>query len=148
MRSDDVFPSKYLKPSDMPLTATIDRVEMELVGKERERRAVLYLHGSDKALVLNKVNFNTLEKITGQPDTEKWTGASVTLYAARTMFAGEEVDCTRIKAAPPTGPTKATRKPPAKPVQPGLATATGTAGPLGKPVLDDDDTDDDDPPPF
>lgn len=97
----DAFPSKYLKASDLKGTepvVTIDRVEFEAVGRDREMKGVVYFVGKDKGVVLNKTNANKITSIAGSPLTEDWNGIKIKLYATETEFAGETVECIRIKA--------------------------------------------------
>ena len=100
MNIDTVFPSKYLKSSDIgdqqPVVA-IDRVEIEEIGRDEDSKPVIYFMGMNKGLVLNKTNAKKIIEITGSKDTEMWAGTKVRLYATETQFAGDTVDCIRIK---------------------------------------------------
>lgn len=97
---NDVFPSKFLKASDLqgaePIV-TMARVAFEPVGRDREMKAVLYFAGKQKGLVLNKTNANKITEITGSGITEEWEGQRIRLYATETQFGGDTVDCIRIK---------------------------------------------------
>lgn len=101
MNINDAFPSHYLKASDLgdaqPLV-TIDRVEIEAVGRDKEMKPVVYFTGKDKGIVLNKTNSKKIAQIAESPDTDDWRGVKVTLYATETEFGGETVECIRIKA--------------------------------------------------
>ena len=97
---NDAFPSKFMKASDLQGTepiVTIDRVDFEPVGRDREMKAVLYFAGKTKGLVLNKTNATKISQLVGSDLTEEWTGQRVRLYATETTFGGETVDCIRIK---------------------------------------------------
>ena len=99
---NDAFPSKFLKASDLAGAEPIvvmDRVEFEPVGRDREMKAVLYFHGKQKGLVLNKTNANKITEITGTALTEEWHGQRIRLYATETTFGGDTVDCVRVKPA-------------------------------------------------
>jgi len=99
---NDAFPSDYIKASDLKgheVVVTIDRVEMEEVGRQRESKAVLYFQGKDKGMVLNKTNAKKIIEISGSAITEEWPGVRIKLYPTETEFAGETVDCIRIKPA-------------------------------------------------
>lgn len=104
MNIHDAFPSNYLKASDLgeaqPMVQ-IDRVEMEPVGRDKEMKPIVYFKGKQKGLVLNKTNSKKIAEIASSPDTEDWVGVSVKLFATETEFAGETVECIRIKAAKP-----------------------------------------------
>ena len=101
MNIDSAFPSNYLKASDLGTGApvvTIDRVEVEPVGRDREMKPVLYFKGKEKGVVLNKTNSNMIASLLGSRDTEDWTGCQIRLYATTTEFGGETVECIRVKA--------------------------------------------------
>ena len=129
---NDAFPSNYLKASDIqgkePLV-TIDRVVFEPVGRKREMKAVIYFKGKDKGVVLNKTNANKIVEITGSAITEEWDGAQIRLYATETEFAGETVDCIRVKPANGSKMPRMTPKPAPPPV---------VDYDHGEPVTDDD----------
>jgi hypothetical protein len=107
---NDVFPSKYLKTSDLGGTepiVTIDRVEWQPVGHDREMKAVLYFVGKKKAIVLNKTMANKLVEITGGAITEEWAGAKVQLFSAEATFGGDTYDVVRMRAVPHSKPKMA-----------------------------------------
>ena len=57
MHRDDLFPSKYLKAADVgehTHSAVIRLVQLEELGSEREKKAVVYFRDNPKGLVLNK----------------------------------------------------------------------------------------------
>jgi hypothetical protein len=97
---NDAFPSNYLKASDLQgreAVVTIDRVEFEAVGREREMKAVVYFQGKQKGIVLNKTNAKKIIEISGSAITEEWPGTQIKIYPTETEFGGETVDCIRIK---------------------------------------------------
>lgn len=97
---NDAFPSNYLKASDLAgnqVVVTIDRVEFELVGREREEKAVVYFLGKTKGVVLNKTNAKKITEIAGSALTEEWHGVAIVLFPTETEFGGETVECIRIK---------------------------------------------------
>jgi len=98
---NEAFPSNYLKASDLKgnqAVVTIDRVEFEPVGRDREMKAVIYFIGKNKGVVLNKTNARKITEISGSALTEEWHGVAVVLYPTETEFGGEVVDCIRIKS--------------------------------------------------
>lgn len=122
---NEAFPSKFLKASDLkgaePIV-TVDRVEYEEVGKDKDRKAVLYFVGKDKGLVLNKTNANKITQLLNSPVTEEWHGRKIRLYATETNFGSELVDCIRVKPVPSAGngsrpPQVAPPPPPPPPVE-------------------------------
>ena len=115
MKKDDVFPSRFLKCSDLhgrPITVTIERAPLETLkssdGKE-QTKIVLYFRGAKKALPLNITNWDACAEICGE-DTEDWPGHQVELYPAKTQMAGKTVDCIRIR--PPAQRELPKQKPP------------------------------------
>lgn len=99
---DNVFPSNYLKASDLgdaSPAVTIDRVEIEAIGRNKEMKPVIYFQGKEKGLVLNKTNAKKIADLTGSKDTDDWSGCRIRIYATETEFGGETVECIRIKAA-------------------------------------------------
>lgn len=115
---NDAFPSNYLKASDLKgrqVIVTIDRVEMEQVGRDKELKPVLYFTGKDKGIVLNKTNANKIMQLTSSPVTEEWVGFPIVIYPTETSFQGEQVECIRVKAAPANTPRRTPPPPPPPP---------------------------------
>src|SRR5215469_3987160 len=103
MRSNEAFPSKFLKSADVkgkPIVATISHMEMELVGQgqEQKQKPVLYLEG-EKPMVLNRTNFEALEDAFG--DSDDWPGHKIKIKCVRTQFQGKSVDGLRVEAIVP-----------------------------------------------
>jgi hypothetical protein len=102
MKRDEIFPSKYLKASDLnkPIVVTIDSAQLELLknpeGKEQSK-VVLYFRGAKKALPLNITNWDAVAAICGE-DTDNWPGGRIELYADKTRMGGKTVDCIRVRA--------------------------------------------------
>ena len=100
VRASDMFPSKYLKSSDVkdkPVTATISHLTQELVGqgKDAERKPILHFEGSVKPLILNKTNAVTIEQAFG--DSDDWPGHRVRIGCVETSYAGKAIDGIRVK---------------------------------------------------
>ena len=117
---NDAFPSNYLKASDIrgaEPVVTIDHVAFEAVGRQREMKAVVYFKGKEKGVVLNKTNATKITQIAGTDLTEQWDGVRVKLYATETEFAGETVECIRVKAVPPQA-ARGVAQTPARPTPP------------------------------
>jgi hypothetical protein len=133
----EAFPSHYLKASDLQgreVAVTIERVEFEPVGREREMKAIVSFVGKTKGMVLNKTNARKIVEIVGSALTEDWYGTTITLYPTECEFGGETVDCLRVKAAARTArPLPLPRVPPAPPVARSNGAATHT-----EPITADD----------
>ena len=103
MKMNDVFPSNYLKASEIPegtmVPLRIDRVEIEEFGqgKEKESKPVVYFVGKEKGLVLNKTNWQSISYVHGD-ESDDWHGKPVQLFRDMTTFGGKPVECLRIKA--------------------------------------------------
>jgi hypothetical protein len=121
MNIDSAFPSNYLKASDLADKApvvTIDRVDVEPIGRDKEIKPVIYFAGKEKGLVLNKTNAKKIAELTGSKDTEDWHGCQIRIYASQTEFAGEMVECVRVKAVGAAAQKSAPKPAPApEPVQ-------------------------------
>jgi hypothetical protein len=103
MNIGTAFPSQYLKAADLQgkePAVTIERVEFEPVGQDKQMKPVLYFAGKEKGMVLNKTNAQTILTLTGTEETDDWGGFSVRLYSTKVQFEGRVVDSIRIKAAP------------------------------------------------
>ena len=127
MNINDAFPSNYLKASDLKgkaVVVTIRSVELEEVGRTKERKPVLYFQGKEKGIVLNRTNSKKIAELAGSQDTDDWHGVEVAIYPTETEFGGETVECIRIKA-PKAAQRKAAPPPEPEPV-------------VGGPVFDDD----------
>ena len=98
MNIDNAFPSKYLKAADFatPTTYEIKVVYNELVGQTKDQKPVIYFAESDKGMVLNKTNANTLKGIYG-PDTGNWKGEPIELYATEVQFQDKMVNSIRLR---------------------------------------------------
>ena len=135
----EMQPSKYLKATDAEdgdLILTMSDVKEETLGmgKDADKKWVLYFEEQPKGLVLNKTNMNTIAKLYGD-DTDDWEGKKVTLFATEVQFKDEMVEAIRIRSKPPKGKDK--------------KEATGPReGAAPKPEAPAPGSDDDDNPPF
>lgn len=104
MKMSNLFPSKWLQASDLngkdwPLT--VQDVQIESVGNPPEPRPAVYFHGTEKALILNKTNTNSIVKMYGD-DSEYWAGRQITLFPTQTDFGGKTVPCIRVRLELPS----------------------------------------------
>ena len=98
MNISDAFPGSYLKCADLRgarVPVRIESVQMEDIGTDS--KPVVYFMGKDRGLVLNKTNANAIVDVLGD-DTDHWHGKTITLFPAKTDYAGKLVDCIRIDA--------------------------------------------------
>ena len=103
MKRSDVFKGKYLKAEELcgrSVTVTIERTDMEDITNSQsgntEQKAVVYFRGKEKGLVLNQINWTSIEDQWGD-ETDGWPGRQITLFATTTPFGGKIVPCLRIK---------------------------------------------------
>ena len=97
MNINTMFPDKYLKAEDLQgrrMNVTISEVIVESI--RNEDKAVLYLEGKNRGLVLNKTNTATIKEITGTADTDLWGGKKIVLFGTRVDFQGKRVPAVRI----------------------------------------------------
>jgi hypothetical protein len=93
----DVFQSNYLQADtdilDFEDGGTVLRIKDGTIetfknnGKE-EDKIVLSFHGTDKRLVVNKTNANTLTDLFKSDDTDDWLDRLVKLYAKDVEYQG------------------------------------------------------------
>lgn len=94
------------------LTLTIKAVKGEEITGEgglKNKKPVLYFHENAKPMVLNSTNAKTLTTLAGSSDTDAWVGLRITVFASKTKFGRDMVDCLRIRpflAKPATASTK------------------------------------------
>lgn len=95
------FPSNYLKASDFekPKLLTIKKFVEEDIGGEP--KPIVYFEEDQKGLVLNKVNGDSIEKISGSWETENWKGHRIVLFQSETDYQGKRVPCIRVRAPKP-----------------------------------------------
>ena len=99
MKANDAFPSKFIAAADLngeERTVKITHVDSDEIGGKQ--KFICHFAGAKKGLVLNKTNFNTIVKVTGQDDTDDWTGCEIVLYPTLVDFPRDQVDAVRIKA--------------------------------------------------
>ena len=102
---DDVYPSKWLKPDDVPaggLTAPIVKVASEKVkgydGNYKDAIVVYFdgINGTEKQRALNQTQAYAIKEILGN-DADKWTGKYVYLHTEK-LTSGQQ---TIVFRAPP-----------------------------------------------
>lgn len=99
-RVSDVYGGQYLKAAmigEDTFKMEIKEVVEEEIGQEKDRKLVVYFRGTDKGLVLNATNANTLAEAYGD-DTDNWSRKVVKLYTAWTEFGGRRVKGLRVDA--------------------------------------------------
>ena len=112
MKVKDLFPSKYMKASDLgkPWTFKITGVRLEEMHNKKtnskEKKPVVYFSGPKKGLILNLTIAEQIAAATGQDDTDNWPGCAVTIYPTSVFAFGENHEVIRVRAAE-NGPAEA-----------------------------------------
>jgi hypothetical protein len=104
MNINNAFPSKWLKSGDAEedLTLTIKSVAIEEVGSgdNTEQKPVLYFDETEKGMVLNKTNAETISTL-HTPETDNWIGNKITLFATEVDFGGKQTLALRVRMRAP-----------------------------------------------
>ena len=97
----DVFPSRYFKAADLdgPIVLTVSEAPLEELKNQgrAEKKVVLHFKQTSKVFPLNKVNWESMERITHRMDSNDWAGCKIEPYPTQTEMRGETVDCIRIR---------------------------------------------------
>ena len=102
MRMSSAFPSEYLKAADLAgknVKVKMSHVEMKDIGGDH--KPILYFQGTDKGMVLNKTNANTIAVLYG-PTLEDWIGERVTLQSVMVEAFGESTEAIRVVNSKPS----------------------------------------------
>ena len=103
---DDIYKTRWLKADDIPdedLVLTIQDVNSEGVGPEKEMKLILDFKETDKGLILNKTNAKTISDRFGK-DPNAWIGKRITLYSTEVDFAGKTTLAIRVRLKNPPKP--------------------------------------------
>ncbi len=106
MKTEDVFPRKWLSGDDLPhdTSATIQRVVMEEMHNpktnRKDRKPVAYFVGKRKALILNRTNWNVLAGLYGD-ESDIWAGKRVVLGADEVDSPQGRMRAPRVRAVLP-----------------------------------------------
>ena len=93
----------YSLENGRDMVLTIKSVSRETIigtGGKREECPVCRWAEDQKPMILNVTNMKTIAKMYG-PYIENWPGKKVQIYATTTKFAGDVVECLRIRKDPP-----------------------------------------------
>jgi hypothetical protein len=109
MKTNEVFPSRYLKAEDDlfeagDVVATIKSVELESLkskDKGEESKPVMYFKEMPKGLIINKTNWGICAKLFGSDDSDDWLNQRVALTTVEVDAFGDVVKAIRIKSQKP-----------------------------------------------
>ena len=101
MNVNEIYPSKYIKSSDLggrKLKLRISEVRLEKLGQDQnsDQKLVIYFDGKQKGLVMNKTKSGVLASA-WSPETNGWIGKSVFVYPTKVNFQGQMVDSIGIE---------------------------------------------------
>lgn len=103
MKIGEAFPSNFIKAADLPpdrmVRVQIAKCVSENVAgdnKPPEFKPVLYFHGKNKGMVLNKTNAQIIAGVYGD-ETDRWFNCEVLLYVAQVLFNKQTVPAIRVK---------------------------------------------------
>jgi len=126
--------SRFLKAADLQgeKKFRIKSVTEEEVGigKDNERKLVVWFTNDARGLVLNRVNNRTIRGVFGD-NCESWAGKIIIAFPTMAEFRGEMKPALRVRIPPPKGNGQPAAKPATPPPAP---TAT---------VIDPPETDED-----
>jgi len=107
MNLNDFRNSTYLTQRDIEnlpakdRRVTVDHVEAERVGEEKDLKLVTYFVTMDKGLVTNITNGEILSEIAGSTETADWHGADVEIYVDPNVgFGGKRTGGIRLRPIP------------------------------------------------
>jgi hypothetical protein len=100
MRRGDVFPSKWLKAEDIEddVTVTISNVVEEEMPDGESTKPIIYFREIEKGLCCNVTNWNTIETLTGEDDSDNWEGHQITLFSTEVDFKGKMTPAIRVRS--------------------------------------------------
>lgn len=114
MHVDELMPSKWIKASDLKGRAhevVISDIKVEELGKDKDKKPVMYFIGKQKGMVLNKTKLKVIAGLHGS-ETKSWTGKAISIMPGKTMnMSGELVDCINVGASLNAKPEPAQQAP-------------------------------------
>jgi hypothetical protein len=118
--------SRFLKAQDLTTEKKFrikSVTEEEIgIGKDKERKLVVWFTNDERGLVLNRVNNRTIRGAFGDA-CDGWTSKVIAVFPTMAEFRGEMKPALRVRIPPP----KSNGQPAAKPVTPPPAPATDAA---------------------
>lgn len=125
---DLMFPSKYLRASDLPtegVAFTITKIngdELKMVNGQSKHAYLLTLKEAEKQFVLNKTNAGAIAMTLGDKRAINWVGRRICLFPTQCDAFGKTVDCIRTRATQEQTPPQT--KPAEKPLEPATEKTT------------------------
>ncbi len=103
MKKSDIFSGKSLKAEDIkgrdPIV-TIESISTKTFD-DKSTKPVIKFKNAEKELVCNVTNWNAIVEITGEEDSDNWTGKRIRLVVAKVDYQGKRVDGIRVEDPKP-----------------------------------------------
>ena len=99
MKVNDLFPSKYLRASDLDGDTPVTMKNLVIEEVNGEHKPVLYFEekvNNKNKMVVNKTNAKTIGNLHGQ-EVGDWIGQRITLFPTEVDFRGDIVDAIRVR---------------------------------------------------
>jgi hypothetical protein len=131
MKRSDVFKSRFLNSGNVtsPIVVTVAFAKMETLENSRgetDEKCIVYFSDCKQVLALNGINWDSIEQISGESDTDRWPDTRIEIYPSMTEVSGKPKACIRVRA-PQEMPLKAPTKPaPTTPTKPATAKPAAT----------------------
>jgi hypothetical protein len=91
------------------------------IGKDKEKKLVVWFTNDPRGLVLNRVNNRTLRGAFGDACAELWPGNIIILFPTQAEFRGTMKPALRVRIPPPKSKGQAVAKSPTPPPTPAPA---------------------------
>jgi len=115
MRLDEIYHGDALKADDLQgRDCKVTIASYEVVDFDEGKKIVLAFQKTERTLICNKTNANTIADMYGQ-ELDNWLGKPVTLFPTQTDFQGRQVACIRVRIGQPQpaqAPTPPLMQPP------------------------------------
>jgi hypothetical protein len=100
MNVDEAFGGKYLKAAHIKgkvVRVTIESIERERVGPDKELLWAMRFLNKEKAFILKPTNAGLVEEFLGTGEFSEWIGREIFLHVERVEFNTKMVDAIRVK---------------------------------------------------
>lgn len=95
MKRHEALPGKYLAKEDFepPRVAEVSSVVIESVEGEHgsEDKAVLYIDDERRGIILNGTNWDMIEALAGEADSDNWKGTKIEIFHDPTVKFGKRM---------------------------------------------------------
>lgn len=95
----DYLGAYSLLPNEEPIY-TIKKITFDMVkseGGKQEQCRIAHFHEDAKPMILNVTNCKIIASIYKTPYIENWIDKKIQVYATTTKYAGEVVECLRVR---------------------------------------------------